>query len=71
MPRTERKYLKMCLMMRKEYENATTVWEEWNTPFPGPGMSSRNHPMFGSVGAWFYTHLAGIDLSSNMITIRP
>jgi hypothetical protein len=27
--------------------------------------------MYGSIGAWFYSHLAGIDLSSNMITIRP
>jgi hypothetical protein len=27
--------------------------------------------MFGSVGVWFYTHLAGIGLSSGLITIRP
>jgi hypothetical protein len=27
--------------------------------------------MYGSVGAWFYSHLAGIDLSSDFITIRP
>ena len=39
--------------------------------FPGPGLSSRNHIMFGSVGAWFYSHLAGIDLSADIITIRP
>jgi len=58
-------------MFNNPYENATTLWEVWNIPLPGPGMSSRNHIMFGSVGAWFYTHLAGIDLSSNMITIRP
>jgi alpha-L-rhamnosidase len=58
-------------MFNNPYENATTLWEVWNIPVPGPGMSSRNHIMFGSVGAWFYTHLAGIDLSSNMITIRP
>ncbi len=58
-------------MFNNPYENATTVWERWNTGFAGPGMNSRNHIMFGSVGAWFYSHLAGIDLSSNMITIRP
>ena len=59
-------------MFNNPYENATTVWELWNTPTVGPGMNSRNHIMFGSVGAWFYSHLAGIDHSSNnMITIRP
>jgi hypothetical protein len=34
-------------------------------------MDSRNQIMFGSVGAWFYSHLAGIDLSSNIFTVRP
>jgi len=29
-------------------------------PFQGPGMNSRNHIMFGSVGSWFYRSLAGI-----------
>ena len=58
-------------MFNNPYENATTLWELWNTPLTGPGMNSRNHIMFGSVGAWFYSHLAGIDLSSNMINIRP
>ena len=24
-------------------------------------MNSHNHPMFGSVGAWFYSALAGIN----------
>lgn len=58
-------------MFSNPYENATTLWEEWDIPVPGPGTASRNHIMFGSVGAWFYTHLAGIDVSSNTITIRP
>ena len=59
-------------MFNNPYENATTVWELWNTATSGPGMNSRNHIMFGSVGAWFYSHLAGIDHSSNsFITIRP
>ena len=58
-------------MFNNPYENATTLWELWNTPLTGSGMNSRNHIMFGSVGSWFYSHLAGIDLSSNMIIIRP
>jgi alpha-L-rhamnosidase len=58
-------------MFNNPYENATTLWEAWNLIIPGPGTASRNHIMFGSVGTWFYTHLAGIDLSSNIITIRP
>ncbi|CAF3787848.1 unnamed protein product [Rotaria magnacalcarata] len=58
-------------MFTNPYENATTIWELWNAPLTGPGMNSRNHIMYGSVGAWFYSHLAGIDVSSNMITIRP
>nr|WP_167521240.1 alpha-L-rhamnosidase [Paenibacillus timonensis] len=33
---------------------ATTLWESWD------GHDSHNHPMFGSVSAWFYKHVAGI-----------
>jgi alpha-L-rhamnosidase len=58
-------------MFMNPFENATTIWELWDAPSEGPGMNSRNHIMYGSVGAWFYSHLAGIDLSPNMITIRP
>lgn len=58
-------------MFNNPYENATTIWELWDTPSEGPGMNSRNHHMYASVGAWFHTHLAGIDLSSDVITIRP
>ena len=58
-------------MFNNPYENATTMWELWNAPLAGPHMNSRNHIMFGSVGAWFYSHLAGIDHSSNVIIIRP
>ncbi|CAF4113656.1 unnamed protein product [Rotaria sordida] len=58
-------------MFNNPYENATTTWELWNTPLTGPAMNSRNQAMYSSVGAWFYSHLAGIDLSSNIITIRP
>jgi len=54
-----------------QYENATTMWELWDAPMEGPGMNSRNHHMFASIGAWFYSHLAGIDFQSNSIIIHP
>jgi alpha-L-rhamnosidase len=57
-------------MFNNPYENATTLWELLNAATYGV-LASHNHIMFGSVGAWFYSHLAGIDLSSDMITIRP
>jgi alpha-L-rhamnosidase len=38
---------------------ATTLWELWQHK-TGPSMNSHNHPMFSSVGAWFYQALAGI-----------
>ncbi len=39
-----------------EIENgATTIWETW------AGDASHSHPMFGSVCAWFYYGLAGIQ----------
>ncbi|GGD62854.1 family 78 glycoside hydrolase catalytic domain [Paenibacillus nasutitermitis] len=50
------------MVLKKDYpgygymiENgATTLWESWD------GHDSHNHPMFGSVSAWFYKYLAGI-----------
>ncbi|MGH9434750.1 MAG: family 78 glycoside hydrolase catalytic domain, partial [Terriglobia bacterium] len=39
---------------------ATTLWELWQDK-SGPSMNSHDHIMFGSVGAWFYQALAGID----------
>jgi len=39
---------------------ATTLWELWQLR-QGPSMNSHNHPMFGSVGAWLYKALAGIN----------
>jgi alpha-L-rhamnosidase len=49
---------------------ATTAWEAWN------GDGSRNHPAFGSVGAWFYQGLGGIRLDPaatafKQIIIKP
>jgi alpha-L-rhamnosidase len=39
---------------------ATTLWELWQQK-SGPSMNSQDHAMFGSVGAWFYQTLAGIN----------
>lgn len=39
---------------------ATTLWELWQKR-EGPSMNSHNHPMFGSIGAWLYKALAGIE----------
>lgn len=45
-------------------EGATTLWELWQQK-TGPSMNSQDHAMFGSVGAWFYRALAGINLSAD------
>lgn len=41
-------------------EGATTLWERWEK-LTGRGMNSHNHIMFGSVDAWFYQCLAGLE----------
>ncbi|MCX8159839.1 MAG: glycoside hydrolase family 78 protein [Candidatus Saccharicenans sp.] len=48
---------------------ATTLWELWQKR-EGPSMNSHNHPMFGSVGAWFYKALAGINMAPDSIAFR-
>jgi alpha-L-rhamnosidase len=55
--------LALALMRQSTYpsygwqiqQGATTLWENWN------GMGSHIHPMFGSVCAWFFHDLAGIQ----------
>ena len=44
-------------------KGATTIWERWEH-MTGPGMNSHNHPMHGSIDAWFYKFLAGIKADS-------
>ncbi len=59
----DRNDLGFMITSRKDYpgygymiENGgTTIWESWEG-----GLSSYNHPMFGSVSEWFYKSLAGI-----------
>ena len=46
---------------------ATTIWERWDgwtreRGFQDPAMNSFNHYSLGSVGAWFYSGAAGIEL---------
>jgi alpha-L-rhamnosidase len=57
-------------------KGATTWWERWNSDSGDPAMNSYNHYAFGSVVAWVYQHVAGIDTSSDgpgfkHIVIRP
>ena len=52
---------------------ATTLWEHWDF---SDNTFSHNHPMFGSVSAWFYRWLAGIQLRDkakafDLFDIRP
>jgi len=42
-------------------EGATTLWERWEY-LTEVGMNSQNHIMLGSIDAWFYRYLAGIQL---------
>jgi len=53
-------YPSMGYMFTNPHENATTLWELLDAPFEGPGMNSRNHIMWGSIGAWFYRYIGGI-----------
>lgn len=50
---------------------ATTLWETWRY---SDNVFSQNHPMFGSVGEWFYQALAGINPAAagfSKIQIKP
>ena len=42
-------------------KGATTWWERWNGDTGDPAMNSYNHYAFGSVMAWVYRYVAGID----------
>jgi alpha-L-rhamnosidase len=52
---------------------ATTLWETWKE---SDNTFSHNHPMFGSISAWFIRHLGGIQAADHAvgfdrIVIRP
>ena len=44
-------------------KGATTWWERWNGDTGDPSMNSYNHYAFGSVLAWVYRSVTGIDTS--------
>lgn len=53
--------------------DATTWWETWKE---SDNTFSHNHPMFGSISAWFFRHLGGIQAADDAvgfdsILIRP
>lgn len=43
---------------------ATTLWETWEQ---SDNRFSHNHPMFGSISAWFYRHLGGIQIAEDAV----
>lgn len=55
------------IITREEYPSfgfmiqngATTIWERFEQK-ENNGMNSHNHPMYGAVGSWFYSHIAGL-----------
>jgi alpha-L-rhamnosidase len=52
---------------------ATTLWESWAYP---EHVASQNHPMFGSVGQWFYEGVLGIAAADDAVgfdraVVRP
>ena len=52
---------------------ATTVWERFEQK-ENRAMNSHNHPMYGSVGYWFYAYLAGIKVTAagcSRVHIKP
>ena len=57
---TQTTYPSIGYMLQDDYEPATTIWELWNSNSAGPGMNSRNHIMFGTMGSYFYKYLAGV-----------
>jgi alpha-L-rhamnosidase len=48
-------------------KGATTIWERWDgwteeRGFQDPSMNSYNHYAYGSIGAWMYRVIAGIEI---------
>jgi alpha-L-rhamnosidase len=51
-------------------KGATTWWERWNGDSGDPAMNSYNHYAFGSVVAWAYRNVAGIDTTYSSPAFR-
>ena len=58
---TREEYPSWGFMLQNE---ATTVWERFELKDNG-GMNSYCHPMYGALGAWFYSALAGLTPLEN------
>ena len=43
---------------------ATSLWETWKQ---SDNTFSHNHPMFGSISAWFFRHLGGIQIAEDAV----
>jgi alpha-L-rhamnosidase len=46
-------------------KGATTWWERWNGDTGDPAMNSYNHYAFGSVVAWVYQRVMGVDTQTS------
>ena len=54
-----------------EYENATTIWENFDAG-RNPDFASHNHHMFSPIASWFYRCVAGIQLGGlSGIVVHP
>jgi hypothetical protein len=62
-------------------QGATTIWERWDgwtreNGFQDAGINSFNHYAYGSIGAWLYSAIAGINIDPKQpgykhIILRP
>ena len=65
-------YLSYGWQWHNAYDNATTLWELWDSCRQGPQMNSKNHVMFSSIGSWLWRQLAGLHLNGlQRVTVRP
>ena len=54
-----------------EYENATTVWENFDAG-RNPDFASHNHHMFSPIASWFYRCIGGVQLNGlEGIVVHP
>jgi alpha-L-rhamnosidase len=56
-------------MMVNPFEPATTIWELMDAPSEGPGMNSRNHHMYSSVGQFIVERYGGISQAKGSVHI--
>ena len=69
-------YPSWLYMFNNPFEEATTIWELWNSHNGSSGMDSRNHHMFSSVSGWIQTDMVGLNqaegsLGYEELELRP